>query len=172
MLLPIAYYPEAVLLKKGERINHIDDDLRQLVSNMIETMHANNGIGLAAPQVFHSITLFVKCVPFQGPDGRWYRGKNRVYINPEVISACGETELSEEGCLSIPNISVSIQRPSAVRVRATDLTGQKFEETLEGLSCYNFFHEYDHLQGILTLDYLSPNEREKIEEQIRQNQTG
>lgn len=167
MLLSLAYYPNQILLKKADRVNHIDDSLRQLVRDMIETMHASRGIGLAAPQISQSITLFVSCVPYQGADGKWYRGRNRVYINPEIINASTETQLSEEGCLSIPNIPVKIQRPASVQIKATDLTGYRFEETLEGLFAANFLHEYDHLNGVLILDYLTTEERREVEDSYK-----
>lgn len=169
MLLPLAYYPDQILLKKAERVNHIDDTLRQLVSDMVETMHANRGIGLASPQVFQALTLFVSCVPYQNSEGKWFRGRNRVYINPEVISSSPDTQLSEEGCLSIPNIPVVVQRPSIIQIQATDLTGNRFEETLEGLFAANFLHEFDHLNGTLIIDYLKLEERELIERQIQKN---
>ena len=162
MLLSLAYYPDQMLLKKAERVNYIDDSLRQLVRDMIETMHANRGIGLAAPQIFQSLTLFVSCVPYQGEDGKWFRGRNRVFINPEVISVSSEMQLSEEGCLSIPNIPVKIQRPASVQIKATNLTGYRFEETLEGLFAANFLHEYDHLNGALILDYLTADGAKKL----------
>lgn len=163
MLLPLAYYPDPILRKKAARVEYIDDSLRQLVSDMVETMHANRGIGLAGPQVFHSLMLFVTCVPYQRPDGRWIRGRNRVYLNPEIFSTGPETGLSEEGCLSIPNIPFKIERPSLITIAATDLTGARFEETMEGLFAFNFLHEYDHLNGILILDHLPEEDRRKIE---------
>jgi peptide deformylase len=166
MKLPLAYYPHPVLLQKTERVNYIDDELRQFVSDMFETMHLSNGIGLAAPQVFRSISLFVSCVPIQKSDGRWYRGRNKVFINPQIVSCSAETELSEEGCLSIPDVPVTITRSIAIHVRATDLTGQTFEETLEGLRAINFQHEYDHLQGKLILDYLTEEELKNVEPQL------
>ena len=168
MRLPLAFYPHPVLLKKTERVNHIDDALRHLVYDMVETMHVNDGIGLAAPQIFHSLSLFVSCVPRKRADGRWYAGKNRVFINPKLIKQSDETAPSPEGCLSIPNIPVTIQRPTSILIQATDLTGQTFEETLTGLDSFNFLHETDHLNGILIIDYLSNDEREKIAEQLEE----
>ncbi len=162
MTLPLAYYPDPILRKKGERVNQIDDSLRQLVMDMVETMHANRGIGLAAPQVSYSITLFVTCVPIQ-IDGKWYRGKNRVFINPKVLACSEEPQLSEEGCLSIPKIPVTVTRPASIQIQATDLTGQTFEETLQGLHAANFLHELDHLNGILIIDYLNEEKKKMIE---------
>lgn len=167
MKLPLAYYPDPILRQKAERVNYIDDALRQLVSDMVETMHAQRGIGLAAPQIFQSITLFVSCVPIQ-VNGKWYRGQNRVFINPKIIGTSPETQLSEEGCLSIPKIGVTVTRPACLQIQATDLTGQTFEETFEGLQAANFLHEYDHLQGVLIIDYLTDEERKKIDAQLEE----
>jgi peptide deformylase len=166
MKLNLAYYPDPILRQKAEQINHIDDALRQLVSDMLETMHATQGIGLAAPQVFHSITLFVACVPIQS-DGKWHQGINRVFINPQLISCSTETRQSEEGCLSIPGIYMKIPRPQSVHIRAIDMMGEAFEETMEGLQAANFLHEYDHLQGTLILDHLTKEEREKLGPQLQ-----
>lgn len=168
MILKIAYYPDPILLKKAERVNYIDDSLRQLVRDMVETMHANRGIGLAAPQVFHSLNLFVSCVPYQNSEGRWFRGRNRVFINPEMISSGPETQITEEGCISIPNVPVKVQRPQTIRIQATDLTGNRFEDTFEGLFAANFLHENDHLNGILILDYLTEDERRAIDVQLQE----
>lgn len=162
MLLRLAYYPDEVLLKKTERVNYIDDSLRQLVSDMIETMHTHRGIGLAAPQIFHSLSLFVTCVPIQGADGKWHRGKNRVFINPTIVSKSSETELSEEGCLSIPGVPFKVPRHLSIHIEATNMMGERFEETLNGLHAINFQHEFDHLQGILLLDYLTEEEKKEI----------
>lgn len=169
MLLPLAYFPDPVLFQTAERVNFIDDQLRQLVNDMVQTMHAHRGIGLAAPQVFHSLALFVSCVPFQNEEGKWLRGKNRVFINPRLIHSSSDFQLSEEGCLSIPNAPVTVQRASSIHIQATDLTGETFEETLTGLYSANFLHEFDHLQGILILDYLSEDEKKKVEIQLKES---
>lgn len=162
MIHSLAYYPHPILRQKAERVNYIDDTLRQLVNDMIRTMHFNRGIGLAAPQIFHSISLFVACVPIQRDDGKWMRGENRVFINPQILSRSCETQISEEGCLSIPDVPVTIERPLSIEIRSTDLTGQTIEETLEGLRAANFLHELDHLEGKLIIDYLSEEELKKI----------
>ncbi len=166
MKLRLAYYSHPILRQKAERVESIDDALRQLVNDMLETMHLTRGIGLAAPQVFHSLRLFVSCIPIQISEGKWYRGKNRVFINPEIISCSPETQQSEEGCLSIPDIYMTISRPVSIHIQATDLLGQAFEDTLVGLHAANFLHEYDHLQGILIIDHLTEEQRQKIEPQL------
>lgn len=162
MKLSIAYYDHPVLRQKAERVDYIDNQLRQLVHDMLETMHATKGIGLAAPQIFQSIALFVSCVPIQGEDGRWYRGKNKVFLNPQILKVSTDMQTTSEGCLSIPELYVDITRPLTIEVESTNLVGQKIQETMSGLEAANFMHEYDHLQGILTIDRLSAEESEKI----------
>lgn len=166
MRLRLAYYPDPILRKKADRVNIIDDSLRQLVNDMVETMHANRGIGLAAPQIHYSLSIFVSCVPIQGAGGKWHQGQNRVFINPIILSSSDDIQLSEEGCLSIPHIAVNVKRPVSIQIQAIDLLGKTFEETLTGLHAANFLHELDHLNGVLTVDYLTDNQRREIEPQL------
>jgi peptide deformylase len=162
MKLPIAYYNDPILRQKALRVEYIDDQLRQLVTDMIETMHTNNGIGLAAPQIHQLKTLFITCVPIQKPNGRWMSGQDRVFINPQILSLSEETQTFTEGCLSIPKISMNVTRPSTITIQATDLNGNSFQETLSGFEATNFMHEYDHLNGVLIIDYLSIEERKAL----------
>lgn len=162
MKLPLAYYTDPVLRKKAERVNHIDDELRQFVADMIETMHATKGIGLAAPQVHRSLSLFVTCVPVQKPNGEWAEGQVRVFINPEIISSNQEMQSFTEGCLSLPKLYVKVTRPSIIKIKATDLDGNPIEETMTGFTATNFMHENDHLNGVLIVDHLNVDERKSI----------
>jgi peptide deformylase len=164
MKRPLAYYTEPVLRQKAQRVEHIDDELRDLVADMIETMHANHGSGLAAPQVHQSMALFVSCAPFKRENGAWMPGPDRVFINPHILEKSEEMQTFTEGCLSIPHLRIDVQRPAKIRIQATDLEGHRFEETLEGFTATNFQHEYDHLQGILIIDYYTPEERKALQE--------
>jgi peptide deformylase len=163
MKLPLAYYHDPILRKKAERVNQIDDSLRLFISDMIETLHATKGIGLAAPQVHRSIALFVSCVPTKNKQGQWEPGQVRVFINPQILSVSEEKQTFTEGCLSIPNLHMHVTRPAIITIQATDIEGNIFEETLSGLPATNFMHEYDHLNGILIIDYYSLNERKALE---------
>ncbi|WP_042280564.1 peptide deformylase [Candidatus Protochlamydia sp. R18] len=164
MELSLAYYNHPILRKKTECVNHIDDALRQLIYDMIETMHTMKGIGLAAPQVHHSISLFVTCVPVKNKNGLWESGKDRVFINPQILSMSEETQTFSEGCLSIPNLHMNVTRPAKITIQAVDLEGNLFEEIFTGLQATNFMHEYDHLNGILIIDYYSLEERKSLEQ--------
>lgn len=163
MKLKLAYYSDPILRKKVERINFIDDELRRLVDDMIETMQAHNGIGLAAPQVFHSIALFITCLPKQLPNGKWSPAQPRIFLNPQIIEESSEMQTFAEGCLSIPKLYLNVTRPKEIKIRATDLNGHQFEETLSGFEATNFMHENDHLNGILTVDHCSIEERNALE---------
>lgn len=158
MKLPVAYYNDPILRKKTARIEHIDDELRSFVADMLETMHAHRAIGLAAPQVHQSRSVFVSCVPYQKL-GRWQQGTDRIFINPKLIGCSEETHIDSEGCVSIPHILVPVKRPITIQIQATDLDGNIFEDSLTGLFAANFLHEKDHLDGILITDYLSQDAR-------------
>lgn len=164
MKLPLAYYNDPVLRKKAARVDYIDDQLRLLIDHMIETVHAINGIGLAAPQVFQSLSLFVTCVPTLNATRQYTPGKIRIFINPEILSFSEETQTFSEGCLSIPNIYINVTRPSKIKIQATDLHGNRFEEELSGFAATNFMHENDHLHGILITDYLRTEEKKSLKE--------
>lgn len=167
MKLPLAYYSDPILRKRTERIDCIDDQLLHFVDDMIETMHACDGIGLAAPQVYKSISLFITCVPYQKPNGKWMPGNNRVFINPEIISQSDEVQTFSEGCLSIPHIYFHVTRPESIIIQATDLEGNRFEESFSGFEATNFMHENDHLNGILIIDYISVEARRSLEQLIK-----
>lgn len=166
MKLPLAYFTDPILRKKTERINHIDDDLRRLIEDMIDTIHEHDAVGLAAPQVFRSISLFITHVPIKR-NGKWLSGKERVFINPQILSFSKETQVNSEGCLSLPNVYFNVTRPLTIQIQATDINGKTFEETMTEFEACNFMHEYDHLQGILTIDHLSLEEKQGFEKMFR-----
>lgn len=168
MELPLAFYGEPLLRKKGLPINEINDDIRKLVADMIDTMHVRNGIGLAAPQVFRSLALFVTHVPVRQEDGSWADGPLRVFINPKVISASEETVIDSEGCLSVPKIHADVARPIRVTIRAQDLEGHIFEETFEGLAARCVLHENDHTNGMLFIDRVRGKVRKELEPLLRE----
>jgi peptide deformylase len=170
MELPIAYYGEPVLRKKGLPVEEINDEIRKLVADMIETMHARHGIGLAAPQVFKSLALFVTHVPIRQEDDSWIDGPLRVFINPKVISVSEELSIDSEGCLSIPKIHLPVARPLRATLRAMDLEGNIFEETFEGLAARCVLHENDHTNGTLFIDRVRGKARKEIEPKLRKIQ--
>lgn len=168
MKLSLVYYGNPILRQKGARINLIDDELRQLVQDMIDTLVAHNGIGLAAPQVNKSLQLFITCVPIQQPDESWVEGPLLVFINPKIIRHAEKFDIQGEGCLSIPKVYAEIERPIGVTIEYTDLTGERKTESFEGLQARCIMHENDHINGTLHIDRMDPKERKKIEGILRE----
>ncbi len=149
-MLSIKIIGDDVLRKIADTITEFDENLKQLADDMIETMHENDGIGLAAPQVGISKRMLVTDVSDIdsniGP---------MVFINPEIIDSNGEVTL-EEGCLSIPNIRESVTRPEEITLRYQNLDGEEKTEVFTDWLSRVIQHEIDHLEGILFTDYLSP----------------
>ena len=161
MILPILQYGDPILRAKGGRIEKIDERIRELVANMIETMHAAHGVGLAAQQVGEALQLTVldvsavedrpSTLKLNGKDVDPKSAMPMVFINPE-IELRGETEVGVEGCLSFPEITGDIERSQSVLVRAQALEGEIFQIEATGLLARAIQHEHDHLHGILFID--------------------
>lgn len=148
------------LRQKALPVEEINDEIRLLVRDMFETMEREEGIGLAAPQVDRSIRLFV----VKADDGI-----ERTFINPQIIATSQETESYEEGCLSIPKTYEDVIRPSAITVQAKNERGRRFTLEADGLLARVIQHEYDHLEGILFIDRIKADKREKIEQKFLKN---
>ncbi|MDW8296189.1 MAG: peptide deformylase [Raineya sp.] len=154
MILPIVAYGDNILKKKSEEIP-VGTPLQELIADMYETMYNAHGIGLAAPQIGKSIRLFITdgSVLEDEPELKDFK---KVFINPVILEETGEFWAMEEGCLSIPNIRESVSRQENVRIRYYDENWNLHEETYSGMAARIIQHEYDHLEGILFIDYLSP----------------
>ncbi|MEM6505255.1 MAG: peptide deformylase [Planctomycetota bacterium] len=150
--LAIVHYPHEVLRQKAQPIDEVTGEVRAVAAKMIELMHRAPGVGLAAPQVGLPWRMFVA-----NPTGE--EGDNRVYINPELSSAGGGNAARDEGCLSLPNITVEVSRPAEITIRATNLGGEAFEESADDLLARIWQHETDHLDGVLIIDKMSPMDR-------------
>lgn len=162
MVLKIVKYGDPVLEQKAEPVTEFGTaELRQLVEDMFETMHANKGVGLAAPQVAVSKRLFVV-----DPSGGEDPAAQLALFNPEIIAREG-VQCSEEGCLSIPGFREDVKRAMKVRMRAFDVEGKEFEAEGEELLARAFQHELDHLNGVLFVSHLSPLKRDLIRRKIR-----
>jgi peptide deformylase len=166
--LVILEYPDPRLRKKAEPVLIVDDALRQLADDMLETMYAANGVGLAATQVDVHKRLLVLDVSEE-------RNQPLILINPEILSAEGRAP-GEEGCLSLPGIYDKLQRATHIRVRALNRQGEQFEMNAEGLLAVCIQHEMDHLEGKLFVDYLSELKRQlirrRLEKERRQRSAG
>jgi len=164
MILSILQYGDPILRTKGKQIEKIDDHIRELAANMIETMHAANGVGLAAQQVGEALQLTVldvsqiedrpSTLKLNGKDVDPTASMPLVLINPEIEFG-DETEIGTEGCLSFPEISGQIERAELTMARAQNLEGDKIEIEASGLLARAIQHEVDHLNGILFIDRMN-----------------
>lgn len=157
--LKIIHYPDPRLRKKAAPITAFTAELAQISEKMIELMHADKGVGLAAPQVGLSISLFVMNPTGQSQD-------QRIYINPVLTQGEG-SELGEEGCLSLPGIRTNVDRFVKMQITAQDLTGQTFTESAEGFVARIWQHEVDHLNGTLILDRMGPGTKLMFRKKIK-----
>ncbi|MFQ5729686.1 MAG: peptide deformylase [Waddliaceae bacterium] len=168
MKLQLAYYGDPILRKKGAPIESINDEIRQLVKDMIDTIIEHNGIGLAAPQVYRSLALFITSVPIEQPDGNWLPGELRVFINPKILSIAEEKSTRSEGCLSVPTIYAEVNRPIRIQIQATDLEGNDFEEEFSDLAARCIMHENDHINGVLFIDRVQGKARKELEPKLKE----
>jgi peptide deformylase len=165
-LRPILRFPDAKLRQTSLPVREVDDQLRQLVADMAETMEAANGAGLAAIQVGAPVRLFIID---GGVAGGQEGAPPKVFINPEIVEISQEAQTGDEGCLSFPGIFVPVKRGMRARVRAMDLEGQTFEAEGEALLARALQHETDHLNGKLLIDQVGPVKREIIKRKLRKD---
>jgi peptide deformylase len=180
MILPILQYGDPVLRAKGNRIETIDDRVRELAANMIETMHTAHGVGLAAQQIGEALQLTVldiSAVEDDRPSTLKLDGKDLdpktamplVLINPEIVLS-GETEVGVEGCLSFPEITGDIERAQLVTVRAQTLEGGTIQIEAGGFLARVIQHEHDHLNGILFIDRMRSAAKAALSSRLRRLQ--
>ncbi len=162
----IRTYPDPVLKRKTEPVRSIDGDIQTLIDDMVETMHAAPGVGLAANQV--GVPLQVTVIDLSTQEDENRRHPLVVLINPEIIAAEGSIT-EEEGCLSLPDCSEKVKRALKVTVKALDRTGKSFELTADGLMAKALQHEIDHLNGLLFIDRLSPLKKDFFKRKYRKS---
>jgi len=155
MILPIVAYGSQVLKEKAKEITPDFPNLKTLISDMFETMYAARGVGLAAPQIGHSIRLFIVDVSPFAEDEPNLEGIKKVFINPEIIDEEGKEWKFNEGCLSIPTIREDVLRKPNIKIRYLDEQFKEQEEQISGLLARVIQHEYDHIEGILFTDRIS-----------------
>ena len=155
--LPIITLPDPLLRKPSVPVDRVDDALRRLADDMLETMYAAPGVGLAAVQVGRPIRLIVLDTAKEDESPQAL-----VLINPEIVSLSEESRQHEEGCLSIPEVRIDITRPASLRLTYLDREGARRELAAEGLPATAIQHEVDHLNGKLIIDYLSRLKRDMI----------
>ena len=153
-LLPILHYPDPRLRNQAQPVEQVDDEIRTLVDDMLETMYAAPGVGLAAPQVNVAKRVVTLDISEDHLDPL-------CLINPVVVSEEGEVE-TEEGCLSVPGVYEMVRRAEWIRIEALNRDGEPFSQEAEGLLAVCIQHEIDHLRGKLFVDYLSQLKRQRI----------
>ncbi|MCL4766626.1 MAG: peptide deformylase [Hyphomicrobiaceae bacterium] len=165
--LAIITLPDPILREVSAPVERVDADLRRLVEDMLETMYAAPGVGLAAVQVGVPRRLLVLDAAEEGEERRPV-----ALINPEIVMVGEEQRVYEEGCLSIPDVRVEIERPGSLRVRYIDIEGRPQEIAAEGLLATVIQHEIDHLEGRLIIDFLSRLKRDIIVRKFRKQAKG
>lgn len=164
MTLPIYTYGMAVLRKEAEDITPGYPELKDLIAVMFETMYRSDGVGLAAPQIGKAIRLVVITLDVLKDDYPEYAGFNKAYINPHILEYDEtETKTMEEGCLSLPGIHESVRRPTRIRVKYMDEDFNEHEEWVDGYLARVMQHEFDHLDGTLFIDRLTPLRKQMIQ---------
>jgi peptide deformylase len=161
-LREILTVPNPVLKQVSTPVAEVDDDLRLLMDDMLETMYAAPGIGLAAIQVGVPKQVIVMDLARQDEPPQ-----PRYFVNPEILWASEETAPYEEGCLSVPEVYDEVDRPARVKLRYLDYNGQEVVEDAEGLFAVCIQHEMDHLKGVLFIDHLSRLKRERAVARVR-----
>ncbi|MFM6934391.1 MAG: peptide deformylase [Flavobacteriales bacterium] len=180
MILPIVAYGDPVLKKEAEEIDEKYPDLSKLISDMFDTMYHAKGVGLAAPQIGRSIRLFiVDGSPFADeeddepdPKAEGIEHFKKVFINPIIEEESGEKWSFQEGCLSIPQIRENVFRKEKVLITYFDENWEFHEETFDGYAARIIQHEYDHIEGILFTDHLSPLKKKMLTKRLNNIATG
>ncbi len=161
-LREILTVPNPVLKKVSAPVERVDDGVRALMDDMLETMYAAPGIGLAAIQIGEPRRIIVMDLAREGEDPQ-----PQYFVNPEILWRSDETALQEEGCLSVPEIYDEVERSERVRLRYLNYAGETVEEDAEGLSAVCIQHEMDHLEGVLFIDHLSRLKRERAVAKVK-----
>jgi peptide deformylase len=156
MIYPVTIIGHPVLRKIADEIDKDYPELDKVIANMFETMYASDGVGLAAPQINKSIRLIVIDGEPMAEDDPDLEGFKKVFINAKILEETGEEKLFNEGCLSIPGIREDVNRPSKIKLRYLDENFEEHIEDFDGTKARIIQHEYDHLEGVLFTDRISP----------------
>ncbi|MBO7255610.1 MAG: peptide deformylase [Paludibacteraceae bacterium] len=166
MIYPIYIYGQPVLRKVAEDIPLDYPNLQELIDNMYETMFRADGVGLAAPQIGLAIRVVTIGLDALSEDNPEFKGFKRAYINPHIIETSDDEVAMEEGCLSVPGIHESVKRPSKIRVVYLDEQLQPHDEWVEGFLARVMQHEFDHLDGHVFVDRVSPIRRQLLKSKL------
>jgi peptide deformylase len=165
---PLVYLGNPLLRKQCLEVEKITDEIKELVSDMVETMDANNGVGLAAIQIGVLKKIFVIREVFEDEHGEAYLGEVEVFINPRISNPSKKTEILPEGCLSVPGIHMEVVRPVEITVEWLDLEGNKHLKVIKDFKAREILHENDHLNGTLFIDRLSNDQKKEIDHLLKE----
>jgi peptide deformylase len=172
MILPIYAYGQPVLRKQALPVTPDYPGLASFIADMYETMYSAKGVGLAAPQVGRSIRVFVvDTIQIKKTDEK-HTGIKQIFLNAQLLDESGEPWLYEEGCLSIPDIHVEIERLPVVHLRYQDENFVEHTQTFEGINARVIQHEYDHIEGVLFIDRMKPLKRRMINRKLEKIKKG
>ena len=169
-ILPIVTYDDPILRQKTNEVDELTDHIKTLITDMFETMYNSDGVGLAAPQIGSSLSIFVIDADSAIEEGAL--PGPLAFINPEIINKKGEKIQADEGCLSIPNITDKVTRPDSIVIKYLDQNFNQREEEYTGWVSRVIQHEYDHLQGVLFIDHLSAFRRRMHKSELKEIKRG
>lgn len=172
MIYPIYIYGQPVLRKETEEIPADQPELGQLISDMFDTMYAANGVGLAAPQIGKSMRLFVIDATPYGEDDSSLADFKKAFVNADIYERSEKTVTMEEGCLSFPKLYENVNRPESIKIRYTDENGVEHDEEYSGMAARVIQHEYDHIEGKMFVDHLSPLRKTLIKSKLNNFERG
>ena len=168
MIRNLRYLGDGILRTKCRRVVQINDEIRRIAQDLIDSMIAHNGSGLAAPQIGFDISMFVIQVSDQNDEyGYPLDEEPKIFINPEIIESSSETVTDGEGCMSIPGFVAQVTRPRKVKIRAMNLDGEFFTEELQQWRARCVQHETDHINGILHIDRMTEKLKKKHEHALK-----
>lgn len=168
MKLAVCIYGNPVLRAKAQPVAEITPEIESFVQDLIDTMIAYDGIGIAAPQVGKLLRIFVIREEIFLPNDQYTLGPIEVFINPVLTQPSKETDVMTEGCLSLPKLHVEVERPVSIHIRYQNLKGEWKEENPSGFRARMLMHENDHLNGVLTIDRTSDKNRKQVEPMLRE----
>jgi peptide deformylase len=163
---PIVTWPDPVLREPTKPVESITDEIRGLYRDLVDTMYAHNGVGIAAIQIGVPVQMFLIEAAVAGGSES---DDPLAFINPEIVWTSDDLERADEGCLSFPGVFVPVERPARARVRAMNLQGEIFELEGEGLLARAFQHENDHLTGKLLVDFVGPLKKQMIRRKLKRD---
>lgn len=163
MIRDLCYYGNPILRKKALPVKDFNEDLKKLVDDMIETMLISDGVGLAAPQIGESIQLaIVDPSPHLGGTTRM------ILVNPEITPVGNQSEVAQEGCLSVPGIYAKVKRPLTIEVKAQDIHGEPLVFEASGFTARIILHETDHLKGMMFVDKVIAKDKPMVEQALKE----